>query len=240
MAELAAGLPDDARYDAIVVDEGQDFGDLWWPPLFAAYRDQEKGHLAVFSDGAQQVFGREGSDSLDLPPLTLDENLRNSGPISDAVNLLMPESMAVRGGYGPTIRFVACSSDDAIECADEEAERLLAEGWPPSEVALLTTQHRHPMQVELVENHGRDGYWDEYWDSDQFFYATVPGFKGLERPAIVLAVDGFRDAATAKETLLVGLSRARDQLVVCGDPDLLRQVGGKQLLKKLRAGQARS
>ena len=56
----------------------------------------------------------------------------------------------------------------------------------------------------------------------------------------MLAVDGFRDAATAKETLLVGLSRARDQLVVCGDPDLLRQVGGKQLVKKLRAGEAHS
>ena len=69
---------------------------------------------------------------------------------------------------------------------------------------------------------------------------TVPGIKSLERPAAVLAVDGFRDAATAKETLLVGLSRARDQLVVCGNPELLRLVGGRQLLRKLRAGQERS
>lgn len=49
----------------------------------------------------------------------------------------------------------------------------------------------------------------------------------------MLAVDGFRDAATAKETLLVGMSRARDQLVVCGDPEELRRVGGKRLAKKL-------
>lgn len=70
--------------------------------------------------------------------------------------------------------------------------------------------------------------------ADQFFYATVPGFKGLERPAIVLAVDGFRDEAIARETLLVGMSRARDQLVVCGDPEEIRKAGGKELLKKLR------
>ena len=236
MAELAAGLPDEQRYDAIVVDEAQDFGTLWWPALLAAYRDTASGRLAVFSDATQQVFGREGSDELGLPVLELDENLRNSGPISQAVNLLMPESMAVLGGYGPAIRFVPCSSDDAIERADAEADTLLADGWPAAEVALLTTYHRHPMQLELVGNHGRDGYWDAFWDTDQFFYATVPGFKGLERPAIVLAVNGFRDTATARETLLVGMSRARDRLVVCGDPDLLRIVGGKKLVKKLRAG----
>jgi hypothetical protein len=235
MAELSAELPDAERFDAIVVDEGQDFGALWWPALLSSYRDRTTGRLAVFSDATQQVFGREGSADLGLPVLGLDENLRNSGPISQAVNLLMPQSMAVLGGYGPAIRFVPCSPDDAIEQADAEADTLLVDGWPAAEVALLTTYHRHPMQVELVGNHGRDGYWDAFWDTDQFFYGTVPGFKGLERPAIVLAVNGFRDEATARETLLVGLSRARDRLVVCGDPDQLRMVGGKQLVKKLRA-----
>lgn len=236
MAELATGLPDNARYDAIVVDEGQDFGDLWWPALFAAYRTDGSGHLAVFSDATQQVFGREGADDLGLPELVLDENLRNSGPISATVNLLMPESMTVLGGHGPAVRFVPCSSDDAVATADDEAEKLLDAGWTVVELALLTTHHRHPVQVELVEAHGREGYWDTLWDGDQFFYATVPGFKGLERPAIVLAVDGFRDDATARETLLVGLSRARDQLVVCGDPEVLRRVGGKELVKRLQRG----
>lgn len=233
MASLAAELADDARYDAIVVDEGQDFGALWWPPLLAAYREGS-GHLAVFSDQAQQVFGREGSGELGLPPLRLDDNLRNSGPISAAVNLLMPEQMTVLGGQGPAVRYVECASEDAVGVADEEAERLLDEGWQQSELALLTTWHRHPVQAELVATHGREGYWDTLWDGDQFFYATVPGFKGLERPAIVLAVDGFRDEAIARETLLVGMSRARDQLVVCGDPEEIRKAGGKELLKKLR------
>ncbi len=234
MAVLAADLDDEHRYDAIVVDEGQDFGALWWAPLLAAYRSPASQHLAVFSDAAQQVFGREGGDGLGLPVLTLDENLRNSGPISAAVNLLLPEAMTVLGGGGPAVRFVPCSSEDAVAAADDEAERLLGEGWAPSDLALLTTHHRHPVQVELVDAHGREGYWDTLWDGDQFFYATVPGFKGLERPAIVLAVDGFRDDATARETLLVGMSRARDQLVVCGDPEVLRRVGGKELVKKLQ------
>lgn len=234
MAELAGSLDDAHRYDAIVVDEAQDFGRTWWAPLLAAYRDGAAGHLAVFGDEAQQVFGREGADELGLQMLTLDENLRNSGPIAATVNLLMPEDMAVLGGHGPAIRFVPCASDDAVSAADEELDRLLEQGWQPSEAALLTTHHRHPLQVELVETHGREGYWDSLWDGDFPFYATVPGFKGLERPAIVLAVDGFRDEAIARETLLVGMSRARDQLVVCGDPEEIRKAGGKELLKKLQ------
>ncbi len=233
MAALAARLDADHRFDAIVVDEGQDFGALWWPALFAVYADAAGGRLAVFSDSAQQVFGREGASDLGLPVLSLNENLRNSGPIGQACNALLPESMIVRGGYGPAIRFVPCSASDAISLADEEAERLLEEGWAQNDIALLTTFHRHPMQIELVESRKRDGYWDSYWDDSQFFYSTVPSFKGLERPAIVLAVDGFRDPATAREMLLVGMSRARDQLVICGDLDQLKAVGGKVLAKRL-------
>ena len=236
MADLVASLPAEERFDAIVVDEAQDFGATWWPVLLATYADPVTGRLAVFSDGAQQVFGRAGVVELDLPSVPLDENLRNSGPIAETVNTVLPASLRVVGGYGPDVRFVPCSSDAAIGVADEQTELLLAEGWSHVDIALLTTQHRHPMQVELVETHGRDGYWDAFWDESQFFYSTVPGFKGLERPAVVLAVDGFRDAETARETLTVGMSRARDLLVVCGDPDVLRHVGGKQLVKRLIRG----
>jgi hypothetical protein len=34
-------------------------------------------------------------------------------------------------------------------------------------------------------------------------------------------------------TATVGLSRARDQLVVCGDPDFIREVGGADLARRL-------
>ena len=74
------------------------------------------------------------------------------------------------------------------------------------------------MQVEQ-QTHGPDAYWASYWDGDDLFYGHVLGFKGLERPAVVLAVNGFRDPDRASEMLYVGLSRARDLLVVCGDPD---------------------
>ena len=49
------------------------------------------------------------------------------------------------------------------------------------------------MQAEQVERLGTDGYWASFWDDEPAFYGTVLGFKGLERPVVALAVDGFRD-----------------------------------------------
>jgi ATP-dependent exoDNAse (exonuclease V) beta subunit len=50
-----------------------------------------------------------------------------------------------------------------------------------------------------------------------FFYGHVLGFKGLERRAVVLVVNEQSAFERSRERLYVGLSRARDQLVVCGD-----------------------
>ena len=58
------------------------------------------------------------------------------------------------------------------------------------------------------------------------------GFKGLERPVVVLAVDGFHEGV-AREVMYTGLSRARDELVVCGDLDQIRDVVGKEVAKRL-------
>jgi hypothetical protein len=69
------------------------------------------------------------------------------------------------------------------------------------------------------------------------FVGHVLGFKGLERPVVVLAVNGFgRGDEREWEKLYVGLSRALDLLVVCGDPDVIRAVGGDGVLHRLTTG----
>jgi len=105
-------------------------------------------------------------------------------------------------------------------------------GWRPEDVALLTTGSRHPEQVERQAD-GHEAYWDSFWDTGQVFYGHVLGFKGLERAAVVLALNSAVDAPRLRERVYVGLSRARDELVVCGDPAVVRAVGGQELLKRL-------
>jgi len=127
------------------------------------------------------------------------------------------------------VQFIACRAEDAMDTADDAAVELLDKGWAAQDVAVLTTHHRHPEQANRVALDGRDGYWDSFWDGTDMFFSTVAAFKGMERPAIVLAIDGFRDPATARDILYVGLSRARDLLVVCGELAMIREVAGDEV-----------
>ena len=232
MVKLAGALPEEQRFDAIVIDEGQDFAQSWWDAVVAALREPDHGCLYVFSDEGQRIFARQGRPTVDLMPIPLNENLRNTKQIAGTFSSLAPEQMRIRGRAGVPVRFVQCSPDEAVSAADDAADALLDEGWPPEAVALLTTHRRHPVQVER-QAEGQDAYWATYWQNDDLFYGHVLGFKGLERPAVVLAVNGFRDEARAREMLYVGLSRARDLLVVCGDMDLIRRVGGEAVARRL-------
>lgn len=138
--------------------------------------------------------------------------------------------MSARGGHGPDVHFIP--SDDAISSGDDAVELLLEVGWHPGNVALLTTGSRHPVQVEQTDHHGQLGYWRSYW-SDDVFYGHVLGCKGLERPAVVLCVNESTIRDRARERLYVGMSRATDHLIVVGDPDVVREVGGPAVAERL-------
>ena len=189
MAELAVGVAADEKYDAIVIDEAQDLGAAWWPPMVACLRDRDGGGLYAFLDEAQRVFERQGEVPIPLPPIRLDENIRNTKQIAQVFGSLGTEQARYRGMDGPPVRFVPCARDDAIGQADAALDRLLEEGWEPGQIALLVTGKRHPMQLEMVSFRGYDGYWDSFFDNDEVFYGHVLGFKGLERPAVILAVN---------------------------------------------------
>ena len=232
MAELAAELEPGHRFDSIVVDEAQDFADAWWDPLLAALKDPVEGGIYVFSDEGQRVFNRHGAPPVPLVPLILDHNLRNTRQIANAFQPLVDSPMKFLGGEGPAVTFVPCRRDEALDVGDDQIELLMEDGWRPEDLALLTTGSRHPEQAERQRD-GHRAYWDTFWDADQVFFGHVLGFKGLERRAVVLVVNEDAKFERSRERLYVGLSRARDQLVVCGDPDFIRDVGGSDLARRL-------
>jgi hypothetical protein len=232
MLELANGLPDGHRFDSVVIDEAQDFADSWWEPLLAAMRDPETGGIYVFSDEGQRVFDRKGTPPIPLVPLILEQNIRNTRQIARAFEPLVDHPMRLLGADGPDVRFVPCTRDNAFDVGDDQIEALLHEGWRPEDVALLTTGSRHPEQIAR-QSEGNAAYWDSFWDAEQVFYGHVLGFKGLERRAVVLIVNDKSVFERSPERLYVGLSRARDQLVVCADPAFIAEVGGRDLVRRL-------
>jgi hypothetical protein len=233
MIELANALPVAERFDAVIIDEAQDFADEWWPAVLAALKDETRGGLYVFSDEGQRVFARFGQPPVPLVPLMLDQNLRNTKQIAGTFNSLAPMRMRLFGGDGPAVRFVECATEQAMEAGDDAVDELVDDGWRPEDIALLTTGSRHIEQIAR-QALGQDAYWETFWDADQVFYGHVLGFKGLERRAVVLVLNETTLGERSRERLYVGLSRARDQLVVCGSSDVVRELGGDEVLRQLR------
>jgi hypothetical protein len=104
-----------------------------------------------------------------------------------------------------------------LEVADQAVSALLDGGeFRCADIALLTTHRRHPEHVDRLARLGPLGFADSLFDTDRVAVCTVKGFKGLERPAVVLAVNGFHGQDDEATLLRVGISRATHQLVVVG------------------------
>ena len=236
MADAAVELEPGKRFDSFIVDESQDFADKWWTPLLRAMKDEVTGGLFVYSDERQRVFARFGHPPVRLVPLVLDHNLRNTRQIHEAFGPLAPTRMTSRGGDGAEVHFIPAETDRALEVADEAVLLLLDIGWHPSNIALMTTGHRHDVQVAETERLGKKGYWRTFWEDDEVFYGHVLGCKGLERPAVVLCLNERAGRDRSREKLYVGMSRATDHLIVVGDPEVVREIGGDAVAGRLRVG----
>jgi len=237
LGELAATRPPAELFDSVVVDEGQDFGALWWPSLLRCLRDPVNGGLFVFMDESQHVFARDGAAPIDLPPVELDENLRSTKQIAQLFGAFGDARLSPRGLPGSPVRVVDVPYDDAIAAADDAVEALLDEGWEPGQIALLATGPRHPEQRNAVDHGGYAAYWDDFFAGTDVFYGHVLGFKGLERTVVVLAVNGFREAERARRMLYTGLARARVLLVVAGPRAEIERLGGEAVRRRLHDAQ---
>jgi superfamily I DNA/RNA helicase len=150
----------------------------------------------------------------------LNKNIRNSKQIAELAAPFAEDSLIARGPNSYPIEFIEADEQDVLQAADDVVADLTdRENWQPGEIALLTTKNRHPVHVEFTKK-DREAYWEDFWSNENVFYGTVGGFKGLERPVVVLAVDGFHNAEDFNDFMYVGLTRARDKLVIVGDKSL--------------------
>jgi hypothetical protein len=117
---------------------------------------------------------------------------------------------------------VPATDATAVSAADDAVDVLLDAGRSPSDILVLTVGEDHPWaQHEL--SFGVDAYWRQQDDAEDVFYASVTAERAAKRPVVVLAVNGGSDDASAS-ALPIAMSRAGELLVVCGDPERLRNL----------------
>lgn len=121
------------------------------------------------------------------------------------------------------IELVAATDATAVDVADETVDKLLDEGTEPGDVLVITTGEQHPWaQHEL--SFGEDAYWRQLGEGEDVFCVHTTALSRVTRRAVVvLAVNGGTDAQAA-EALPAALAKAGRSLIVCGDPERLRQL----------------
>jgi hypothetical protein len=90
-------LREPANFDAVIVDEGQDFREGWWMIAEACLRDPQNGIFYIFYDDNQLIYPLR--TNLQFPiheiPFQLSLNCRNAGKIFELVQKLHPDAPKV-------------------------------------------------------------------------------------------------------------------------------------------------
>jgi hypothetical protein len=205
------------RFDAIVVDEAQDFREWWWPALLALHRDPDQGTLYVFADDNLNLYGAKlpMSEIQMCPPLPA--NLRNTKAIHEFV------SVFYRSSHRPKAEGPEGRPPEILGYRDEkDLVHLLAavlhnlvdeEKVPLEDIVVLTPSGR---SKSVLRQHGSvDGFRLSHTvEPGTVLTDSVPGFKGLERPVVILAELDDKHEEDLARSLYVGGSRARNQLIV--------------------------
>lgn len=232
---MALALAVDAlgpRYDAIVVDEAQDFGDEYWLPIEMLLTRPDEAMLYVFLDENQDIYRRSANIPVPGEPMVLDRNCRNTEAIHTAAYrhyrgavVEAPEIVGV-----PVERLLAPDLERQAKSIGALVTKLVVdECIPPHDIAVLLcdpvdrpVRERSLAKLPLP-NSVTLGRVEDYGPG-KLTVETVARFKGLERSVIILwAFDGS-DVARDRETLYVGMSRAKSVLYVCGTREACERI----------------
>ena len=217
------------RFDAIVVDEGQDFSALDRTALELALVDREHSVLYVFQDSTQRVYlDGEAWPSEGFVPATLPRNMRNTAAIHEAVCRVTGDRRTRASGVpGRRPEFiVAASLSEQAESLRKVLHRLVIEERVPTRsIVVLGSTRRVLEKLAPDRKVGAFELTDDHADDSRILIESVTRFKGLEREVAVLLGLEPVDYCNFEALLCVGASRARVHLVVIGAEEVLGRFG---------------
>lgn len=211
------------RYNALIVDEGQDFYGEWFLALDMLLDQDQATMIYVFKDDNQNLFHPRYELPWELPTFTLTRNCRNTRHIHDLVTHFYysarhPTAPGPEGRQPEVLYYQDERTFDKL--MRSLLHRLLVEEQLHNADIIVLS----PRQWGHVPPHKRYGNFilKETWSpaSGEVSVTTVQSFKGLESPVIILA--GMENDVYPDPTTIayVGMSRARNHLVVLAHESL--------------------
>lgn len=220
--ETAFGALEDTNlsYDAVLVDEGQDFKAEWWLMIEDVLVNTETSSFHIFSDEQQNLYDRSGRLPFTQPEYVLRRNCRNTGPISaftqQAIGLGMGDHCkSLPAGPAPTVHLVSTPQEEWDSVRRVLHELVVVKGTNPDEIAILGCHKLENSCFAIKRKMGNLTMREatEPAAANTVRYSTIHKFKGLEADCILLTGIGepsrYYQGEHWLRFLYVGGSRAR-------------------------------
>jgi hypothetical protein len=220
---LSAIESNGTRFDAILIDEAQDFGMEWIDSMKAMLTDTSS-LFYLFADSHQDLYTRGWVFPKDLPEFVLDTNCRNTNQIASKVCKVFSDEIRCTGIVGPEPVFHEVPRQDQFSTRIARLlETLIYEGeLKPDQIIVLSDS------IDIIEELRRMQI-DEHMLTDLngigIPIETVYRFKGLEREVVILALTNNCLERDFKALAYVGMSRAKGGLHVFGSSILKSAIG---------------
>ena len=185
-------LVPEPRFDAIVIDEAQDFSKDWWLTVETLSRESN-GALSIFFDPNQNLFHKDSTFPITDATYRLNINCRNTRQIHKHsmtfLNAEIRSSPMVPDGSAPVLRTVP-SAIEQRNAVDEIIKLWKAEyRLKPNQIAILAASIRANSCLGTTPRIGGFPITDDFiqWRSGQaILFSTITAFKGLEAEAVIL------------------------------------------------------
>lgn len=206
-------------FDAIIVDEGQDFLETYWVALASLLKEKE-GIFYVFYDDNQNLYG--GGESLkgivNEEPYLLSENCRNTKAIHKVVSAFYSDRRKI-GCKGPEGRLPELheyrSAGEMLKSIQSVLNKLVNEEYVAAEdIVILTPYSQEKTVLKIGTRLGNFALSDfPPQRRNEIQATTIYKFKGLERKVVIVAEVDDRFKYNSETLMYVGSSRARTHLI---------------------------
>jgi superfamily I DNA/RNA helicase len=206
-------------FDAIVVDEAQDFMADWWDSVNALFTSIPDRILHIFADSNQNIYEGSGLELFkSFTKVNLTINCRNTIDIAQLAHKCCNIKSTVKGTNGPKPVFKLVENESELpNLINEQINEWINEYQIlPQDIAVLTDSKdvadeyfdSHLNSIHLLD--GEEG---------TIHVETIQRFKGLEAEAVLCVFEPFNEYSETLDAELlklgyIGLSRARTLLTI--------------------------
>lgn len=213
---------DDAKYDAVVIDEAQDVMTIDYLDAVSCLvrGGVSSGNVVLFYDSNQDIYGSMTEEALKYLhrnyyfKYELSVNCRNTREVAALGSILsemvIPINEDLTSGRPQSPKFA--TKAELLTSIANMIDELSAAGLPASDIVVLSPRTLDN-SIVLPLSRGASpviGLWGTVPSRNvKAMFATIHSFKGLESGAIIIVDLDIESEASKRQLLYVGCSRAK-------------------------------